>query len=428
MNNYISNLEWRGMVHNYVPGLDEQLNVEVTSGYLGVDLTASSLHIGNMAAIMLAKHLQLCGHKPIILLGGATSMAGDPSFKTTERKLMTREEIMYNQQRIEHQFSNFLDFSPRTSIAAEVLNNYDWFVTYGFLDFIRDVGKHITVNYMMSKDSVKKRLEHGLSFAEFSYQLMQGYDFYYLYKNKGVKLQLGGADQWGNLTTGVELIRKKLGADSFALTTPLITKQDGSKFGKSEGGANVWLDPQMTSPYKFYQFWLNLPDEDAKRFIKVFTLLGKEEIEQLCVEHDKMPHNHLLQSVIAKEVTTMVHSFESYQKAYKASKIIFGDDIELFNELDDDTIIEAFDGLPQITISKDLFIAYGQDPIGLLYEYTNGLVCQSKSEARRLIQGGGISINKTRITEQADIHLQPIKGRFMIIQKGKKSHYLVILD
>ena len=428
MDNYISSLKWRSMVHNYVPGLEEQLSKEVTSGYIGVDLTAPSLHIGNMAAIMLAKHLQLSGHRPIILLGGATSMAGDPSFKAKERKLMAREEIMYNQHKIEHQFSNLLDFSPHSSVAAEVVNNYDWFANYHFLDFIREIGKHITVNYMMSKDSVKNRLEHGLSFAEFSYQLMQGYDFYYLYKHKGVKLQLGGADQWGNLTTGVELIRKKLGAEAFALTTPLITKQDGSKFGKSEGGANVWLDPEMTSPYKFYQFWFNLADEDCKRFIKVFTLLDKEEIEQLCVEHDKMPHNHLLQTVIAKELTTMVHSAESYQKAYKASKVIFGDDIQLFNDLDDDMILEAFDGLPQIIVSKELFISNIQDPISLLYDYTNGLVCQSKSEARRLIQGGGVSINKVKITDHTKFDLQLIKGRFVIIQKGKKSHYLVILN
>jgi tyrosyl-tRNA synthetase len=426
-NTYIKNLEWRGMIHNYVPGLAEQLNKEITSGYIGFDMTAPSLHIGNLATIMLAKHLQMCGHKPIIVLGGATSMAGDPSFKATERKLLSREQIEENQKKIQYQFDNFLDFSKTSVTGAELVNNYDWFADYSFLKFIRDIGKYITINYMMAKDSVKNRLEQGLSFTEFSYQLMQAYDFYYLYKNKQVKLQLGGADQWGNLTTGVELIRKKLGKEAFALTTPLITKKDGTKFGKSEGGENIWLDQNMTSPYKFYQFWLNVSDEDAKQLIKIFTLLAPEQIEQLNEEHNKMPNKHILQNALAKEITTMVHSIESYQKAHKTASIVFGKDIEQFNLLTEKELIEALDGLLHIDVNKEIVKNSMVDPILLLSEYTKNLICQSKSEAKRLIQERGVSINRNKIINCEPLQINTIKEKFIIVQKGKKKHYLLKL-
>lgn len=428
MNRYISNLEERGMIHNFVPGLSDQLDKETTPGYIGFDLTAESLHIGNMAAIMLAKHLQLAGHKPIILLGGATSMAGDPSFKVEERRLLSRDEIINNQEKIKLQFDKFLDFSTNTNIRAEIFNNYDWFKEYNFVNFIRDVGKHITINYMLSKDSVKNRLEYGLSFAEFSYQLMQGYDFYYLYKNKGVKLQLGGADQWGNLTTGLELIRRKIGGEAFALTTPLITKQDGTKFGKSEGGQNVWLDPKMTSPYKFFQFWLNVSDADAKKLIKAFTLLSIEEISNICIEHDKAPHNYILQHALAKEVTTLVHSKDAYEQSYKASKIIFGNDISLFYGLIDSTILEAFDGVARIDISRSILDSGSFDIVSFLSKDTNGIICNSKLEAKRMLEGGGIRINKVKVDGEFSDAIELINNKYIVVQKGKKNHYLVIVN
>jgi len=424
MKNFVDELRWRGMIHDIMPGTEEQLKKEMTSGYIGFDPTADSLHIGNLVQIMTLVHFQQCGHKPFALVGGATGMVGDPSGKSAERNLLSEDVLQHNLNSVKKQLEKFLDFSKMGN-AAEMVNNYDWFKGFGFLDFIRDVGKHITVNYMMAKDSVQKRLETGLSFTEFSYQLVQGYDFYWLYKNKGCKLQMGGSDQWGNIVTGTELIRRKGDGEAFALTTPLIKKADGSKFGKSEQG-NVWLDPNRTSPYHFYQYWLNTSDEDAANFIKIFTLYSKDEIDNLIQEHSKAPHLRSLQQELAKNITSRVHSPADCEMAVKASSILFGQSVtEDLQSLDEDTLLSVLDGVPQISISKSEF-GNCANVTDLLSDLTKGLVFPSKGEARKMIQAGGVSINKIRLT---DAHQKPdfslLQGKYLLAQKGKKNYYLI---
>jgi tyrosyl-tRNA synthetase len=413
------------MIHDMMPGTEEQLNKEMTVAYVGIDPTADSLHIGHLVSIMMLKHLQAAGHKPIALVGGATGMIGDPSFKSAERKLLTTEEIQHNVDGIRKQLSKFLDFDNGEN-AAELLNNYDWMKDYLFLDFIRDVGKHITVNYMMAKDSVKKRMETGISFTEFSYQLLQGYDFLTLYRTKGCKLQMGGSDQWGNITTGTELIRRMEGGEAFALTCPLITKADGTKFGKTEGG-NVWLDPEKTSPYKFYQFWLNCSDEDSVKYIRIFTMLSKEEIEALEAEHAQAPHLRLLQKALAKELTIRVHSQKDYEQAVAASEILFGKGTtEQLQQLDKGTIASVFEGVPQFTIAKSKVEA-GIDVVDLLAVETN--VFASKGEIKRALKENSISINKTKIPEGYNVTANDIlAGSYIVVQKGKKNYYLIIVE
>lgn len=427
--NFTEDLQWRGMFHDMMPGTDEQLNKEMTSAYIGFDPTADSLHVGSFAQIMLLKRFQLAGHKPIALVGGATGMIGDPSGKSQERNLLNEETLNKNLEGIKKQLSRFLDFDSDLPNAAVMVNNYDWMKDYTFLEFIRDIGKHITVNYMMSKDSVKKRLsaesKEGMSFTEFTYQLVQGYDFLWLYSNMGCKLQMGGSDQWGNITTGTELIRRKTGGEAFALTIPLITKADGSKFGKTEHG-NVWLNPDRTSPYAFYQFWLNTSDEDAEKYIKVFTLLGKEEIESLISSHNEAPHQRLLQKKLAEEVTVMVHSADDLNKAIEASQILFGQGTAAqLKALDEQTFLDVFEGVPQYRINLNDF-SNGIGIMELLAEKTS--VFPSKGELRRTIQGNGLSINKERITESEsalDTH-SLIGGKYLLVQKGKKNYYLII--
>lgn len=426
MKNFIEELKWRGMVHDIMPGTEEQLLKEVTSGYVGFDPTASSLTIGNLVTIMLLVHYQKAGHKPVALVGGATGMIGDPSGKSEERKLLSEEALRHNQQCIKNQLSKFLDFNSGAN-SAELVNNYDWFKEIGFISFLRDVGKHLTVNYMMAKDSVKKRLETGLSFTEFSYQLLQGYDYQYLYKHNGCKLQMGGSDQWGNITAGTELIRRMGGGEAFALTCPLITKADGTKFGKSEGG-NIWLDPAMTSPYKFYQFWLNASDEDAAKWIKIFTLLNKEEIEGLEREHEQAKHLRILQKALAKDITIRVHSEEDYNTAVKASEILFGksttDDLKGFNE---NTLLSVFEGVPQVEISKDE-LTEAANVTELLSVVTQLKIFASKGEARKMISGGGVSINKSKVnTPDQKVDFELLNGKFLLVQKGKSNYHLVIV-
>jgi tyrosyl-tRNA synthetase len=424
MKNLIEELKWRGMIHDVMPGTEERLNKEMTSGYVGYDPTAPSLTIGNLVTIMLLVHLQRSGHKPLALIGGATGMIGDPSGKSEERNLLSEETLRHNQDCFKKQLGKFLDFNCGAT-SAEILNNYDWFKNFGFLGFLRDVGKHLTVNYMMAKDSVKKRLETGISFTEFSYQLLQGYDFFHLYKEKNCRLQMGGSDQWGNITAGTELIRRMDGGEAFALTCPLITKSDGTKFGKSESG-NVWLDPDMTSPYKFYQFWLNASDEDAAKWIKIFTLLGKEEIENLIVEHQKEPHLRILQKALAKDITIRVHSEEDYNTAIKASEILFGksttDDLKSINEA---TLLSVFEGVPQVDLKKDEYLS-APNVTDLLSTLTKSLIFPSKGEARKMISGGGVSINKNKI-ENPDqkIDFELLQKKYLLVQKGKKNYYLV---
>ena len=357
--NFVEELRWRGMIHDIMPGAEDQLNKEMTTAYVGIDPTADSLHIGHLVSIMMLKHLQMAGHKPLAVVGGATGMIGDPSFKAAERKLLTVEEIQHNVDCIRKQLEKFLSFDEKDANAAEILNNYDWMKDYLFLDFIRDVGKHITVNYMMAKDSVKKRMETGISFTEFTYQLLQGYDFLTLYRSKGCRLQMGGSDQWGNITTGTELIRRMEGGEAYALTCPLITKADGTKFGKTEGG-NVWLDPEKTSPYKFYQFWLNCSDEDTSKYIRIFTLLPKEEIERLEEEHKAAPHLRILQKALAKDITIRVHSEKDYEAAVAASEILFGKGTtEMLQQLDKDTLKSVFEGVPTFEVSRELLAGEG---------------------------------------------------------------------
>ncbi len=427
--NFVEELSWRGMIHDKMPGLDEQLAKELTTAYVGIDPTADSLHIGHLVGVMMLKHFQVAGHKPIVLVGGATGMIGDPSGKSQERNLLDVPTLRHNQECLKQQLAKFLDFESTAPNAAEMVNNYDWMSTFTFLDFIRDIGKHLTVNYMMAKDSVKKRLDSdsgsGMSFTEFTYQLVQGTDFLHLYEHKNCKLQMGGSDQWGNITTGTELIRRKLGGEAFALTCPLIKKADGTKFGKTESG-NVWLDPARTSPYKFYQFWLNTSDEDAQKYIKIFTLLSKDEVDSLVKEHLEAPHLRLLQKCLAKEVTSMVHSEEAYNTAVEASEILFGKGTEeSLRKLDEDTLLSIFEGVPQFSVSFEE-LEKGINVIDLLTEKSG--VFPSKGEARRTIAGGGVSINKIKL-ESADLQIdakQLISEKYLLVQKGKKNYFLLI--
>lgn len=427
MEDFVAEMKWRGMIHDIMPGTEEQLNKEMTSAYIGFDPTADSLHIGSLVQIMTLVHFQRAGHKPYALVGGATGMVGDPSGKSQERNLLSTEILNHNLACVQKQLEKFLDFNSEQN-SAEVVNNYDWFKEFNFLDFIRDVGKHITVNYMMAKDSVKNRLEHGMSFTEFSYQLVQGYDFYWLYKNKNCKLQLGGSDQWGNIVTGTELIRRKDSGQAFAITTPLIKKADGTKFGKTEGG-NVWLDPEKTSPYQFYQYWLNASDEDAANYIRIFTLLSKEEIESLEKEHLEAPHLRKLQQALAQDITVRVHSLEEYEKAVKASKILFGKSTnEDLNALDERTLLAVFEGVPQAIISKTA-LEQSIDVTDLLSEVTNGVIFSSKGEARRMIKGGGVSINKVKLTDgNQKVDFQLLQDKYLLAQRGKRNYYLIIVE
>src|SRR5690349_9684159 len=391
--NFVEELRWRGMVHDIMPGTEEQLNKESTAGYIGFDPTADSLHIGNLVQIMTLVHFQQCGHKPVALVGGATGMVGDPSGKSDERNLLSEDILRHNEACVKKQLEKFIDFGAG-STGAELVNNYEWFKDFRFLDFIRDVGKHITVNYMTAKDSVQKRLETGLSFTEFTYQLVQGYDFYWLFKNKNCKLQMGGSDQWGNIVTGTELIRRKANGDAFALTTKLITKADGTKFGKTEGG-NVWLDPKKTSPYNFYQYWLQISDADAPNFIRIFSLKDKAEIETLEAEHRADPGLRKLQRALAEDITTRVHSNEGLQRAKETTTILFGSSFEDFKKLSPTEIEDAFDDSLTFRIEAEVFATNDVDPISLLGEKTT--VYPSKGEARKAIQGNGVSINKEKI-------------------------------
>lgn len=424
--NFVEELRWRGMLHDIMPGTEEKLLREVSSGYIGFDPTAGSLHVGHLTQVMTLIHFQQAGHKPIALMGGATGMVGDPSFKASERKLLSEEELRENQDGILRQLEKFLDFGDGRN-AAEMVNNYDWMKNYSFLEFIRDIGKHITVNYMMAKDSVKKRLEgeSGLSYTEFSYQLLQGYDFYYLWKNKDCRIQMGGSDQWGNIVTGTELIRRKAGGEAFAITTRLITKADGTKFGKTEEG-NVWLDPTLTSPYKFYQFWLNASDEDVKKYIRIFTLIGREEIAALEVEHDQAPHLRLLQKRLAEDITTRVHSAADYETAVRASGILFGNSTaEALSGLPEPVLLSVLEGVPRFEVPRTL-LEEGIGIVELLAESTQ--VFPSKSEARKMIQGGGVSLNKTRIsgTEERITAAFLLNGRYLLAQRGKKNYFLIV--
>jgi tyrosyl-tRNA synthetase len=427
MNSFIKELEWRGMLQDMTPELEDHLTKGMASAYLGFDPTADSLHIGHLVGVMTLLHLQRAGHKPFALVGGATGMIGDPSFKSAERNLLDKETLDHNVACIQSQLSKFLDFSGATSNKAELVNNYDWISKFSFLEFIRDVGKHITVNYMMSKDSVKRRLEdgNGLSFTEFSYQLIQGYDFYHLWKNNNCSIQLGGSDQWGNIVTGTELIRRMGGGSAYALTVPLITKADGTKFGKTEGGS-VWLDPEKTSPYAFYQFWLNVSDEDASKYIRIFTVLDQETIERLEVEHATAPHLRTLQKEIAKQVTTMVHSEADYEMAVKASEILFGkSSTEDLASLDERTFLAVFDGVPQVQISKEEYDGI-ENILDLFGEKTHAQIFPSKGEARKMIQGGGVSINKEKLGDpNAPLTFSLLQGKYLLIQKGKKNYYIL---
>ncbi|RLC23190.1 MAG: tyrosine--tRNA ligase [Deltaproteobacteria bacterium] len=428
--NFIKELRWRDLVHDMTQGTEEQLQKEMTPGYIGFDPSADSLHIGNLVPVMLLVHLQRCGHKPIVLVGGATGRVGDPSGKTDERKLLSVDEINHNLECQKNQLMKFLNFEEGKN-KAEIVNNYKWFQNYFFLDFIRDVGKHITINYMMAKDSVKKRLDSGMSFTEFSYQLVQGYDFYWLYKNMGCKLQLGGSDQWGNIVTGIELIRRKSfnegisDAEAFALTCPLITKSDGSKFGKSEGG-NIWLDPEKTSPYKFYQYWLNISDEDAAKFIKYFTLLTKEEIEELIKQHHEAPHTRLLQKALAKDVTIRVHSEADYNMAVEASGILFGKGTtEVLKRLPETVFLSVFEGVPQSEVNNEE-LHKGIDIFDFLTASTK--IFTSKGEARRMIKDNGVSINKEKVKEDYQVSKHDLLNeKYILVQKGKRNYFLVIM-
>ena len=424
----VQELRWRGMIQDIMPGTEELFEKEQVSGYIGFDPTSDSLHIGSLVPILLLMHLQRAGHKPYALVGGATGMVGDPSGKSEERNLLSEETLAFNLAGVKKQLSHFLDFDTSKSTAAEIVNNYDWFKDFSFLNFIRDVGKHITVNYMMSKDSVKKRLEgdNGMSFTEFTYQLVQGYDFYWLYQNKNCKVQMGGSDQWGNITTGTEIIRRKIGGEAFAFTCPLITKADGGKFGKTEKG-NIWLDPKKTSPYQFYQFWLNASDEDAKGWIKIFTLLPVAQIDALLTEHEAAPHLRLLQKKLAECLTTWVHSSADYDFAVKASEILFGNaTTEVLQSLNENELLQVMEGVPTAKISKAT-LANSYDLIDLLVE-TN--IFPSKGEAKKMFVAGGLGLNKTKIApEKTSIDAQDLlQGKYLLLQKGKKNYYLVIAE
>ena len=424
--NFVEELRWRGMLHDIMPGTEEELNKGMASGYIGFDPTADSLHVGHLTQIMTLIHFQRAGHKPYALVGGATGMVGDPSGKSAERNLLSEDVLQHNVHSIEEQLKKFLNFDCGAN-SAEMVNNYDWFKSFSFLDFIRDVGKHLTVNYMMAKDSVKKRLEGetGMSFTEFSYQLVQGYDFYWLWKNKKCLVQMGGSDQWGNIVTGTELIRRKESGTAFAITTQLIKKADGTKFGKTESGA-VWLDSKKTSPYKFYQFWLNATDVDAKNWIRIFSLKGREEIESLEKEHDAAPHLRTLQKALAEEITLRTHSEEALQTALKTSEFLFGNGpVDFLNQLEDDAVLEIFEGVPQFKISKEE-LANGISITDLLAEKSQ--VFPSKGEAKKMIQGGGVAINREKVADPLSfIHANSlVNGKFLIAQKGKKNYFLLI--
>lgn len=426
--NFVEELKWRGMIHDIMPGTEEQLKKELTSAYVGIDPTADSLHIGHLVGVMMLKHLQIAGHKPIALIGGATGMIGDPSGKSQERNLLDEATLRHNEACLKKQLSKFLDFNSNNPNFAELVNNYDWMKGISFLEFIRDVGKNITVNYMMSKDSVKKRLgdesKIGMSFTEFTYQLVQGYDFLHLYKEKNCKLQMGGSDQWGNITTGTELIRRKAKGEAYALTCPLITKADGTKFGKTESG-NVWLDPNLTSPYKFYQFWLNVSDEDAEKYIKIFTLLSQKEVADIVNAHKEEPHKRQLQKVLAQEITTMVHSKEEYEAAVEASEILFGNGTaEQLKKIDDKTFISVFEGVPCFDIESNV-LKQGVNVVDLLAERT--AIFPSKGELRRTIQGNGLSINKNKVPN-VDLIVDNeflLGEKYILIQKGKKNYFII---
>ena len=427
---FVQELEWRGMIHTIMPGAKEQLQKEMTTAYLGIDPTADSLHIGHLVGVMILKHFQMCGHRPIALIGGATGMIGDPSGKSQERNLLDEATLRHNQEAIKNQLAKLIDFDSTAENHALLVNNYDWMKEFSFLDFARDIGKCITVNYMMAKDSVKKRFNgegDGMSFTEFTYQLLQGYDFLHLYNEYGCKVQLGGADQWGNITTGTELIRRKLGgeAEAFAITCPLITKADGTKFGKTESG-NVWLDARYTSPYKFYQFWLNVSDDDAQRYIKIFTLLDRETIERLIAEHDEAPHLRILQKRLAEEVTTMIHSKEELEKAQAATNILFGNATsEALRSLDEATLLQVFEGVPQFNISRaDLEKPF----VDIVADVCK--VFPSKGECRKMVQGGGVQLNKEKVTDaqMAVTEADLIAGKYLLAQRGKKNYYLIIVE
>jgi tyrosyl-tRNA synthetase len=428
--NFFEELKWRGMIHDVTPGTEEQLKKEMTVAYIGFDPTSDSLHVGSFAQIMLLKFFQLSGHKPIALVGGATGMIGDPSGKSRERNLLNEDSLRINLTGIKNQLKKFIDFESDAPNAAEMVNNYDWMKDFSFLEFIRDVGKHITVNYMMAKDSVKKRIgeesKQGMSFTEFSYQLVQGYDFLHLNQHKNCKLQMGGSDQWGNITTGTELIRRKTGNEAFALTIPLVTKADGGKFGKTETG-NVWLDPERTSPYEFYQFWLNTSDEDAEKYIKIFTLIPRTEIESLVAEHKKAPEMRILQKRIAEELTVMVHSQKELENAIEASQILFGKGTtESLARLDERTFLSIFNGVPQFSVPRSV-LEEGIGLADLLAEKTQ--VFSSKGEFRRLVQGGGVSLNKSKVID-AEMLIKPnilLNNKYILLQKGKKNYYLITI-
>lgn len=429
--NFIEELQWRGLLHDMTPGTAEQLAKEVTSAYIGFDPTADSLHIGSLAPILLLKRFQQAGHKPIALVGGATGMIGDPSGKSQERNLLNEETLERNLNGIKKQLSKFLDFETQSENKAEMVNNYDWMKEQTFLSFIRDIGKHITVNYMMAKDSVKKRLtgeaRDGMSFTEFTYQLVQGYDFYWLYENMNCKIQMGGSDQWGNITTGTELIRRKCSGDAYAITIPLVTKADGGKFGKTETG-NVWLDPKRTSPYAFYQFWLNTADADAEKYMKIFTFLSKEEIETLVTEHQTAPHLRVLQKRLAQELTVMVHSQADYDSAVEASGILFGNATsDALKKLDEETLLAVFEGVPQFKISKSE-LNEGVKMIDLCTD--KAPVFPSKGEMRKMVQSGGVSLNKEKLTDQDEIITTDklLNNKYLLVQKGKKNYYLLITE
>lgn len=430
--NFVEELKWRGMVHQMMPGTEELLQKEQVSAYVGIDPTADSLHIGHLCGVMMLRHLQRCGHKPIALVGGATGMIGDPSGKSQERNLLNEETLRHNVACIQKQLAHFLDFESDAPNCAELVNNYDWMKDFTFLDFAREIGKCITVNYMMAKDSVKRRLngeaQDGMSFTEFTYQLLQGYDFLYLYQTKNCKLQMGGSDQWGNITTGTELIRRKLGVENeaFALTCPLITKADGKKFGKTEKG-NIWLDRNRTSPYAFYQFWLNVADEDAERYIKIFTSLDKPTIDALIEEHRSDPGRRVLQKRLAEELTIMVHSREDYELALEASGILFGKSTkESLVKLDEQTLLDVFNGVPQFEISRDLLAGEGTKAVDLFAEHTQCF--PSKGEMRKLTQGGGVSLNKEKVAsfDQMVTEADLIDGKYLLVQQGKKKYFLLI--